>query len=145
MLTNIRDVHIEWGQCDPAGIVFFPRYLEIFDACTGHLFAAVEVSKFDMIEKYGILGIPMVDLHTRFIVPSRFGEVVTIESAVTEWRRSSFKVAHRLKKGDQLCVECTETRVWTARNADDPSRIESRPLPPEVVEKLSQPIVTRVG
>lgn len=145
MLTNIRDVHIEWGDCDPAGIVFFPRYLEMFDACTGHLFAAVEVSKYDMIQKYGILGIPMVDLHTRFIVPSRFGEVVTIESGVVEWRRSSFKVGHRLMKGDTVCVECTETRVWTARDPDNPDRIMSRPVPPEVVEKLSQPMVTRVG
>lgn len=145
MLINTRDVHIEWGHCDPAGIVFFPRYLEIFDACTGHLFAAVEVSKYDMIQKWGILGIPLVDLHTRFITPSRFGEVVTIESSVTEWRRSSFIVVHRLMKAGKVCVEATETRVWTARNAEDPTRIESRAIPPEIIEKLSQPTVTRVG
>ena len=28
MLTNIRTVRIEWGDCDPAGIIFYPRYFE---------------------------------------------------------------------------------------------------------------------
>ena len=34
-LTITRNVRIEWGQCDPAGIVFYPRYFEIFDAEIG--------------------------------------------------------------------------------------------------------------
>ncbi len=38
MLTNSRKVRIEWGDCDPAGIIFYPRYFEIFDASTSALF-----------------------------------------------------------------------------------------------------------
>jgi 4-hydroxybenzoyl-CoA thioesterase len=38
MLTNRREIQIEWGDCDPFGIVFFPRYFEYFDACTNALF-----------------------------------------------------------------------------------------------------------
>ena len=34
MLTNIRNTRIEWYQCDPAGIIFYPRYFEIFDTST---------------------------------------------------------------------------------------------------------------
>src|ERR1017187_5514616 len=37
-LRNTRKVRIEWGDCDPAGIVFYPRYFEIFDASTSALF-----------------------------------------------------------------------------------------------------------
>jgi len=40
MFLNRRSVTIEWGDCDPAGIVFFPRYFAMFDAGTAHLFAA---------------------------------------------------------------------------------------------------------
>ncbi len=36
MLANTRTVRIEWGDCDPMGIVYFPRYLAIFDDCTTH-------------------------------------------------------------------------------------------------------------
>ena len=31
-------VRIEWGDCDPAGIIFYPRYFEFFDAWTAALF-----------------------------------------------------------------------------------------------------------
>lgn len=40
MFTNTRSLTVEWGQCDPAGIAFYPRYFEMFDAGTAHLFAA---------------------------------------------------------------------------------------------------------
>ena len=35
MLTVTRTVRIEWGDCDPAGIVYFPRYFEYFDQLHG--------------------------------------------------------------------------------------------------------------
>ena len=31
MLTYTRNARIEWGDCDPAGIVFFPRYFEMLN------------------------------------------------------------------------------------------------------------------
>ena len=34
-LVNRRVMRIEWGQCDPAGIVFYPQYLILFDISTG--------------------------------------------------------------------------------------------------------------
>jgi acyl-CoA thioesterase FadM len=38
MLVNRRILRIEWGQCDPAGLEFYPQYLVIFDSSTGWLF-----------------------------------------------------------------------------------------------------------
>ena len=38
MLTNSRIVRIEWQHCDPAGIVFYPRYFAMFDTSTTYLF-----------------------------------------------------------------------------------------------------------
>ena len=35
-----RTIPVEFNHCDPAGIVYFPRYLAIFDACTWALFTA---------------------------------------------------------------------------------------------------------
>ena len=39
MLSDTPDVRIEWGDCDPAGIVFYPRYFAMFETCTTALFA----------------------------------------------------------------------------------------------------------
>src|ERR1700759_784502 len=116
MLVNRHSVTIEWGHCDPAGIVYFPNYFTYFDSATNALFLrALGCNKFEMLKRYGIVGIPLVDVGARFIVPSTFGDVVTIESTVAEIRRSSFRMQHRLLKGDTLAVEGTETRVWGGR------------------------------
>ena len=137
MFVNRREITIEWGDCDPAGIVFFPNYLKYFDAATNTLFLnALGLNKYGMIRKYGITGIPLVDVGARFFIPSVFGEVVTIESTVAEIKRSSFRMQHRLFKGDALAVEGFEIRVWTGRDPDDPDKLKSRPIPDEVIGKL---------
>lgn len=133
MLANTRQVLIEWGDCDPAGIVFYPRYFAWFDACTAGLFAAAGLPKPAMIAKYNLLGIPMVDTRARFLVPSKFGDEVSIISSITEFRRSSFDVRHQLMRGETLAVEGFETRVWTVRDPENPERIKSQPIPAEVI------------
>jgi 4-hydroxybenzoyl-CoA thioesterase len=136
MLTNRKKIHIEWGDCDPAGIVYYPRYFAYFDNCTAALFEAAGLPKHEMLRHFEIIGIPMVDTRARFLAPSRFGDDVDVESAVKEWRRSSFDVEHRLYRGTQLAVECSETRVWAGRSATDVDKIEGRPVPEEVIQKM---------
>ncbi len=91
MLTNRRDVRIVWGDCDPAGIVFYPRYFEMFDTSTTALFErALGMTKFQFVKAYNSVGYPMVDTRARFLLPTRYGDDVVIETTVTEIRRSSF-------------------------------------------------------
>jgi 4-hydroxybenzoyl-CoA thioesterase len=90
-----------------------------------------------MLKKYQIVGIPLVDLRVSFKSPSRFSDTVVVESEITEWRRSSFCISHRLFNKSVLAVECFEIRVWAAISESDPEKIESRPVPREVIEKFS--------
>jgi 4-hydroxybenzoyl-CoA thioesterase len=136
MLTNRQSIHIEWGDCDPAGIVYFPRYFEMFDACTRALFERAGLFKRDMLKTYGIAGIPVVDMKARFMIPSRFGDDVVVESAVSKWGSSSFVVRHWLMKGDAMAIECFETRVWVARPDGDTEKFEAHAIPEEVKEKF---------
>lgn len=133
-LVHRRAVTIEWGDCDPAGIVFYPRYFAMFDASTAALFrAALGMPKIAWTKRFGIIGIPMVDTRAKFSLPSAHGDEVAIESRVTAFRRSAFDVQHRLLRPDgALGVEGFETRVWTVRDAET-GRIRSAPIPPEVV------------
>jgi 4-hydroxybenzoyl-CoA thioesterase len=137
MLTNTRTVRIEWGDCDPAGIVFYPRFFAMFDASTTALFErALGMTKYKFIERYGIVGYPMVDTRARFIVPAKFGDDVVIESTIKEFRRSSFDVEHHLTNGGALAVEGFETRVWAARDPSDPTKIKSVAIPEEVIAQF---------
>jgi 4-hydroxybenzoyl-CoA thioesterase len=132
LLTNTRKVSVEWGDCDPAGIVYYPRYFEWFDDSTAALFSAAGVANGVMHKAYKIVGIPMVDTRARFLIPSKYEDELTIESTVVEFRRSSFDVRHRLLKNGVLAVEGFETRVWTVRDPDDPERLRSQAIPEEV-------------
>jgi 4-hydroxybenzoyl-CoA thioesterase len=134
MLINRKTIHIEFGHCDPAGIVYYPRYLEYFDNCTAALFERAGFPKHEMLKTHGIAGIPMVDLRVKFLVPSRFGEDVVIESSIPEWRNSSFDVHHKLLKSGVLAVECFETRVWTVRSPSDPEKLQSSPVPRAIID-----------
>lgn len=136
MFTNRKKIHIEWGDCDPAGIVYYPRYFAFFDNCTAALFEAAGLPKHEMLRHYKIVGIPMVDTRAKFLAPSRFGDHVEVESSITEWRRSSFDVQHRLYRGTELAVECSETRVWAVRSSGDADQIEGQAVPEEVIAKM---------
>ncbi len=139
MLTNIRQTRIEWGDCDPAGIIFYPRYFEIFDTSTTVLLErALGMKKIEYLKAYAFSGHPLVETRARFRAPTRFGDVVAIETALTACGRSSFKVEHRLSHAGALAVEGCETRVWVVRNPDDPRRMKSQAIPAEVVARLTQ-------
>jgi 4-hydroxybenzoyl-CoA thioesterase len=138
MMQNKRTIHIEWGDCDPAGIVYFPRYFEFFDACTNALFERAGLPKQEMLKKYRLLGIPLVDARANFRIPSSFGEVVIIESRILEWGKSSFSVEHKLVKNGVLAVEGFEKRVWTVRDPQDREKIQSQPIPQEVIDRFTK-------
>lgn len=133
MFTAHREILVEWGDCDPAGIVFNPRYFEWFDACTAGLFAQAGLTKPQLIERFGIVGIPLVETRARFLLSSRWGERVSVESQITAFRRSSFDVRHRLLRGFEEAVLGEETRVWAGRHPDDPTKLKSQPVPKEVM------------
>ena len=139
MLVNHRTLRIEWGQCDPAGIVFYPHYFLIFDSSTGWLFERTGLKPLAMRRKYGIVGLPVVDVGARFVMPCRFDDEIVIESEVSEWGRSSFTVRHRILKGGALAVDGYEKRVWAAPHPEQAGGIKAQAIPAEIIASLSDP------
>lgn len=139
MLTSTHKTRIEWGDCDPAGIIFYARYYDIFDiATTVMIERALGMKKIEYLKAYDFLGHPLVETRARFLRPTRFGDEVVVETAVVACARSSFKIEHRLTLAGTLAVEGYETRVWVVRDPDDPKRVKSQPIPAEIVARLTQ-------
>lgn len=127
-------IRIAWGDCDPAQIVFYPRYFAMFDEATAQMFqAALGMPKRKWTKLHGLIGFPMVDTRAKFIIPSFYGDDVVIESRVTEFRNSSFDVQHNLLKGDRLGVEAFETRVMVGPDPANPEAMKGRKIPVEIV------------
>jgi 4-hydroxybenzoyl-CoA thioesterase len=138
MFTNRREVQIQWGDCDPANIVYYPRYFAMFDEATAALLAVAGFSKQDIVKRYGLVGIPMVDTRAKFFISSTHGDWISIESRLEAFRRSSFDIVHKVYRGDQLAIEAFETRVLVGRHPDDPEKLKSAPFPPEIVARFRQ-------
>lgn len=134
-LVHHKRLMIEWGHCDPAGIVFNSRFFEYFDWCTWDMFEAVlGVPRSELFTVYDIMGVPLVDARARFHVPVKFGDHVEVASEIGGFRRSSFDVDHRMTLAGEVAVEGRETRVWATRDKDE--RIRAKPIPPEVIERF---------
>ncbi|MBH5400483.1 acyl-CoA thioesterase [Bradyrhizobium sp. CNPSo 4010] len=137
MFVNRREVQIQWGDCDPANIVYYPRYFAMFDDSTSILFEVAGFSKQDLVRKYGLVGIPMVDTRAKFYIPSTYGDWITIETRIESIKRSSFEVKHNVYKGEALAIEGFETRVLVGRDPDNPDKLKSAPFPAEMVTKFT--------
>ena len=139
MLTNRRNLRVEWGQCDPAGIVFYPQFLIIFDSSTGWLFERTGLTPSGMRQKYNLVGMPIVEVGVRFMKPCHFDDDIVVESEVSEWGRSSFTVRHRIFNKAELAVEGFEKRVWAGADPARPGAIKGQTLPQEIIASLSDP------
>src|SRR5437773_755775 len=78
--THQVRVTVRWGETDPAGIVFYPRFFEWFDRGTEALFESLGLGWTVIFPRYGIVGVPIVESGARFVAPVRHGDEVGIRS-----------------------------------------------------------------
>jgi 4-hydroxybenzoyl-CoA thioesterase len=92
-----------------------------------------------MRKKYGIVGMPVVEVGAQFIMPCCFDDEIIVESEVGEWGRSSFTVRHRVLNESKLALEGFEKRVWAAPHPERAGAIKAQPVPAEIIASLSDP------
>jgi len=131
----ISQFTVEWGDCDPAQIVFYPNFFRWMDVASLRFFRAAGVPPWREFEaQSGIIGTPLVDASARFLRPATYGDVIDIDTAIDEWRGKSFVMSHIIRRGAVVLVEGREVRVFARRHPDDSARIQAVE-PPESVRK----------
>ena len=134
--TSTLSIDIRFGDCDPAGIVFYPRYHRWMDASSLHFFMSCGVPPWHELEiTTGIIGTPLLQHTTRFIKSATYGETITITTGVETWNAKTFIQKHVITRGDDLICESLETRIFCKRDPQDRKRIYSIPVPPDVLER----------
>ncbi|HVF65198.1 MAG TPA: acyl-CoA thioesterase [Casimicrobiaceae bacterium] len=131
--TTRYPVAVEFGDCDPAGIVFYPNFLRWIDAASRHFFTVCGIPSWRETEQtLGVLGTPLVDVQARFLKPASYGDRLDVATTVSEWRQRSFVMLHSVERGDDVLVEATEVRIFARRVQGEAFRIESVAIPDEV-------------
>lgn len=132
------NVEIRFGDCDPAGIVFFPRYHRWMDAASLHFFMSCGVPPWHELEHTrGIIGTPLLEHHATFVRSATYGERLAITTQVVEWRHKVFLQKHVVTRGDDLICESVETRIFCVRDAQDRRKIHSIPVPEDIRQLCS--------
>jgi 4-hydroxybenzoyl-CoA thioesterase len=132
ILKNVHVVTVEWGDCDPAGIVFYPEYYRWMDEATLRLFARVGLGWNELREKYGAPGLPLIATHAEYRAPSFFGDCLEVEAWVSEWGTRSLTVSHRFVRDGTVTVEGWEKRIWSRGDPKGQGTIVPVPIPDEV-------------
>lgn len=118
--TVVHSVRVEFGDCDPAGIVWFPNFFRWIDAASRNFFTVCGVPPWSQLEAAtGVLGTPVVDIRSRFVNSASYGDVLDLHVDVPEWRGKSFVMRYRVLRGQgdkaMLVMECEEVRIFAAR------------------------------
>ena len=130
-------VPVEFGDTDPATIVFYPHFFRWFDASAWRLFARAGLTLDVLQNEFGLIGLPIAEAKARFIKPARLGDILEITSYVTRWKRKTFDMVHEVRIGGDLCAEGMETRVCARYCEDRSSDFVAAPIPEEVRRRLS--------
>ncbi|MEM8664685.1 MAG: thioesterase family protein [Pseudomonadota bacterium] len=126
---------VDWGDCDAAGIVFYPNFYRWMD---GHFHQFTEARLgFDQRtwRAYDMLGTPLRHTACTFHYPARFGDTLTVSSAVTGQSDRSFSMAYTFSLSGRLVAEGSEVRVCVAERD---GVLKAVPFPEAVSRLITQ-------
>lgn len=128
--------NVEWGECDPAAIVFYPNIYRWFDKGAQDLMKAHGFGQAEMIEKFGIVGFPLIATHAEYKNPMRWGDEITVVSSIVKYSRKTFTVDHEVRHSNQLCVKGYEIRCWAMPDPKTDGKFCVIDLPPAFIHVL---------
>jgi 4-hydroxybenzoyl-CoA thioesterase len=136
--TVVYSVDVLFGDCDPAGIVFFPNFSKWMDASSLNFFMQCGVPPWrELVKTRGIIGTPLLEIHTRFLRPATYGQTIQVHTSVEAWSGKVFTHRHIVRRGEEILCEGTEKRAFCIRHPDDPDRIKAIEVPPDILALCS--------
>lgn len=125
-----RLIRIEFNHCDPAGIVFYPRYFEMTNSVTENFFREEVGYPYARMMAEGI-GVPTARIETDFLAPSRLGEELTWELVVERLGQSSVTFRQTATCSGETRVRARLTLVWLSPD------LRPSPWPADVKARLA--------
>lgn len=106
-----RKTTVEWGDCDDAGIVFYPKFFYWFDCTWQAMLRSHNLNQRKIRSQYGAVT-PLVDVGATFRSPATYDDVITIQAEITEWASRRLRVEYAITCKDRLIATGFEVRAW---------------------------------
>ncbi|MGV2389343.1 MAG UNVERIFIED_CONTAM: acyl-CoA thioesterase [Microcystis novacekii LVE1205-3] len=92
---NVYAVNVQFGDCDPAGIVFFPNFNRWMDEASLAFFMSCGIPPWrELVKTRGIIGTPLLEIQTKFYRPATYGETIEIHTTVQSWAAKTLRQHH---------------------------------------------------
>lgn len=111
-MTFTKTIPVEFNHCDPAGIVFYPRYFEMTNSVIENFFSERLGRTFADITMRDHNGVPTVQIGATFCRPTRLGEKLDFALSVTHIGNSSVRFALQATGAGDLRMTADLTLVW---------------------------------
>src|ERR671936_814061 len=106
---------VGWGDCDPAGIVFYPRFYAWMDLTSHVLVRALGIPREAMIAPNPrLVGFPVVGTQAEFLAPARMDDRIEVRTWVARVGRSSLSLRHEVVR-----LETDGSATPVARGRED--------------------------
>jgi 4-hydroxybenzoyl-CoA thioesterase len=127
----VYTARVEFGDCDPAGIVWFPNFFRWIDAASRHFFAELRRAALGRDHQDDGRDRHAAGRHAHALrEAASYGDTLEIAVRITEWRDKSFVQTYRVTRGDDLILECEEVRIFAAKR--EGGGIRAVPIPPSI-------------
>jgi 4-hydroxybenzoyl-CoA thioesterase len=104
---------IAWGECDAAGIVYYPRYFNFMDVTFQALMRKAGFSHHRLRNEFHV-SVPIIDTAAKFISPASFEDKLVVEADIPHWGTKSFRVTYQGSREGVAVFEGHEVRVWAS-------------------------------
>jgi len=128
-MAFIQERIIEWGDCDAAGIVFYPNYFRWIDGCFHAMCRASGFDQMTMMRDHGLVGTPLVSSGLKFRSPGRYHDPLRVQAVISRLGQSGLTVDYTLTIDGRLVAEGQEVRAVAA---EVDGRLKSVPMPPAI-------------
>jgi 4-hydroxybenzoyl-CoA thioesterase len=117
--THVYQVQVCFGDCDPAGIVYYPNFQRWMDASSLNYFMACGIPPWRTLERsHNIVGTPLLEISTKFVNAASYPDILDIHTCIESWNGKVFTQLHRVMRADTLICEGRETRIFVKRQED---------------------------
>ena len=111
-MTYTVSRRVRFAHCDPAAIVFFPRYFEMINSVVEDWFSDVIGTGFNRMHQELGVGVPTASLQTDFTAPSRLGEELVFSLRPRKIGGSSLQLDIEAHCGEELRLRNRSTLVY---------------------------------
>jgi 4-hydroxybenzoyl-CoA thioesterase len=136
MAAYQQEITVRFGHCDPAAIVFYPRYFEMINSFVEDWFEdGLEASFPGLLYHKGIVA-PTVHFTVDFPRPSRFGDRLTFKLEVGKIGKTSCALAIQASCGGELRMKVDQVLVFI----DQAKRVPV-PIPVDITKRMRRFLV----